>query len=204
MVWRCGGWFSSRWRSLKGKLILFSSETGIWKLAPRFSLPVIVIPTTIGGLRLYPGKVTYRQGDYLSKMINRCHMHGNFHNLVLILMKAETLDLLNIVVTDHDHRWHKGLQSGFSLLPQETTDCQVDICTLNDYWKVPLESIFVREWGKLVRWKEEFNTVATARMVLSLDDLWDSDGSFELSRIETKGLYLCTPYQTAVRCWLPL
>lgn len=144
MVWRCWGWFSSCWRLLKGKLILPSSETRVWNLAPRFLLPVILILTTIGDLRLYPGKVRYRQGDYLSKMINRWHMHGNIHNLFLILMKADTFDLLNIVVTDHDRRSHKGLQSGFSLLPQETTDCRVEASASSD--PSLLHSISLLSW----------------------------------------------------------
>lgn len=67
--------------------------------------------------------------------------HGNISNLVLILMKADILDLLNIVVADHGHRSHKGLRNGLKLLFQETTECLVGICTQEDYWKVPLGSI---------------------------------------------------------------
>lgn len=57
-------------------------------------------------------------------------------------MKADILDLLNTVVADHGHRSHKGLRNGFRLFFQETffPERQVDICTQEDYWKVPLGS----------------------------------------------------------------
>ena len=56
------------------------------------------------------------------------------------------------------------------------------------------------------RCKEEFNIVLVVTVVPSpsFEELGSWYCSFEWSRIEAKGLDLCTSHQPAVQCWLPL